>query len=369
VKLDNDPRRLRPENQSSLELQTRVQEKMEEGLETMVLLASTRTVEEALEVQGAWRRTLETGITSGFPISRYESLAAFVPPLSQQKRNLEWMKSRGQEAFDPERVTGRLQAALRREGFRAESFEPGLTALREMLANRELLTGDQIEASPLQTIADRFLKRQGDSFLSVAYVHLRPDFWLHPQAQGWVDSLEKSNSAAIVTSPKLVQKELERLMSRESWKILLLALAAVALLIYLDFRSWTLTAVSLLPVVLASLWTLGIMGALQVRLNFMNLIVFTMVLGIGVDYGVHVLHRGLQSSPENLGVELERVNRGVVLAALTTLAGFGSLVTSSYPGLQSMGAVALMGVGLSLLLALTLVPVLLQKGLPKRKSS
>jgi len=42
----------------------------------------------SLEVQGAWRRTLETGISSGFPISRYECLAAFVPPLSQQKRNL-----------------------------------------------------------------------------------------------------------------------------------------------------------------------------------------------------------------------------------------------------------------------------------------
>jgi hypothetical protein len=244
-----------------------------------------------------------------------------------------------------------------------------MTALREMLASRELLTGNQIEASPLRTIADRFLKRQGNSFLSVAYVHLRPDFWLHPQAQGWVDSLEKSNSSTTVTSPKLVQNELERLMSLESWKILLLALAAVALLIYLDFRSWPLTAVSLLPVVLACLWTLGIMGALQVRLNFMNLIVFTMVLGIGVDYGVHVLHRGLQSSPENLGDELARVNRGVVLAALTTLAGFGSLVTSSYPGLQSMGAVALMGVGFSLLFALTLVPILMQKWLPKRKPS
>jgi predicted RND superfamily exporter protein len=70
-----------------------------------------------------------------------------------------------------------------------------------------------------------------------------------------------------------------------------------------------------------------------------------------------------------LAYELERVNRGVVLAGLTTLAGFGSLVTSSYPGLQSMGAVALMGIGFSLLFALTLVPVLMQKWLPKRESS
>jgi predicted RND superfamily exporter protein len=54
----------------------------------------------------------------------------------------------------------------------------------------------------------------------------------------------------------------------------------------------------------------------------------------------------------------------VVLAALTTLAGFGSLVTSSYPGLKSMGAVALMGVGFSLLCALALLPVLMRKLAP-----
>jgi predicted RND superfamily exporter protein len=108
---------------------------------------------------------------------------------------------------------------------------------------------------------------------------------------------------------------------------------------------------------------------LGIHLNFMNLVVFTMVLGIGVDYGVHVLHRGLQSSSGQLEQELRKVSGAVVLAGLTTLVGFGSLVFSAYPGLQSMGAVALMGVGFSLLLALTLVPVLFDKWRRKRQSS
>ena len=138
-------------------------------------------------------------------------------------------------------------------------------------------------------------------------------------------------------------------------------------MIYLDFRSWPLTFISMLPVVLASLWTLGLMGILKIELNFMNLVVFTMVLGIGVDYGVHILHRGLQSTPRQFAADLEQVSKGVLLAGLTTLWGFGSLIFSSYPGLQSMGAVALMGVGFSLLTALTLVAVLLQKRLQKKR--
>ena len=212
----------------------------------------------------------------------------------------------------------------------------------------------------------RFLKPVGESFLSVAYVHLQPGFWSHPQAKDFLATLRESNPPPSLTSSKLVQVELEDLMTRESWRILFLALAAVSLLIYFDFRSWVLTFLSILPVVLACLWTLGIMGFLGIQLNFMNLVVFTMVLGIGVDYGVHVLHRGLQSSPGQLEQELQRVNKGVVLAGLTTLASFGSLVFSAYPGLQSMGAVALMGVGFSLFFALTLVPVLFQKWAQKR---
>jgi predicted RND superfamily exporter protein len=366
VDLDNDPRRLRPPNHPSLSLEMRVQEKMGEGLETLVLLAETSKPEEALEIQEAWAQRLKEGISSGLPISRFENLSSFIPPLSRQKRNLEWMENRGKEAFDPPRVERTLRESLRKEGFRVESFEPGLKAVREMLSHRELLTWEEVETSPLKKIGDRFLKRTGDAYLSVAYVHLQPGFWLHARTKDFLSALGASNPAISITSSKLVQRELEELMTRESWRILLLALAAISLLIYFDFRSWTMTLLSLLPVAMASLWTLGIMGFLGIHLNFMNLVVFTMVLGIGVDYGVHILHRGLQSPSGQLEPELREVNRGIVLAGLTTLAGFGSLVFSSYPGLQSMGAVALMGVGFSLFFALTLVPILLARRLKTR---
>jgi predicted RND superfamily exporter protein len=74
-----------------------------------------------------------------------------------------------------------------------------------------------------------------------------------------------------------------------------------------------------------------------------------------------LIHRWLESSGDSWKEGLLRVNRGIVLAALTTLVSFGTLVFSGYPGLQSMGAVALMGVGFSALIAVTLVPVLLRK--------
>jgi len=369
VKLNNDPRRLRPPGQPSLVLEARVQDKMEEGRETIVVLTGNRRAEDALEVQGILMNKFEQAVAEGRAIPRYESLASFIPPPSQQKRNLEWIERRADGIMNPARVEKKLIEALREEGFRVEAFQPGLKMLREMLENREMLTWKQFQETPLRALGERFLQSKGDAFISASYLHVEPGFWGDPEGKAFLESLKGMGPDIQVTGSRLVQKELENLMTGESWQLLLIALVAVSALIYLDFRSWRLTFLSLSPVVLASIWTLGLMGLMGIDLNFMNLVVFTMVVGVGVDYGVHILHRSSESGMSQFETGLVQVSKGVVLAVLTTLVGFGSLVLSGYPGLQSMGLVALMGVGFSALIALTLLPVLLRKRLPKRDLS
>jgi len=117
-------------------------------------------------------------------------------------------------------------------------------------------------------------------------------------------------------------------MARDAWKVLLIALIAIGGLIYLDFRSLRITLFAFVPVVLASIWTLGLMGLCQMDLNFMNLIVFTMILGVGIDYGFYILHRWVENGDTPREIGLTRVRKSVLLAGLTTLIGFGSLVLS-----------------------------------------
>jgi len=82
VKVNNDPKKLRPASYPSLALEERVQEKMGEGQDMIVVLARSRNPEEALELQGRLKNRAEEAIASGLPISRHESLASFIPPLS-----------------------------------------------------------------------------------------------------------------------------------------------------------------------------------------------------------------------------------------------------------------------------------------------
>ncbi len=357
IKLNNDPRRLRPESLSSLTLEARVREKMGEGQEPMLLLLERKTAEEALESQGALSEAIANAQSSGLPITRYENLSAFIPPLARQKKTLDRLEEEG-EAFNADRVEKDIRQALQKEGLRLEPFAPALKMLREMLVNRDQLTWEEFQKSPLKEVGARFLQKREDRFLCASYLYVPPEFWAHPGAPGFLKSLQDAFPGTQITGTKLVQRELENLMTREAWQVLLLGFVGVLALIYFDFRSWRLSLVSLLPVALASIWTLGLMGLWKMDLNFMNLVVFTMVLGIGVDYGVHILHRARSGAADRLATEVTEVGKGVVVAALTTLMGFGSLVLSGYPGLRSMGAVALMGVGFSFLISLTLVPVL-----------
>jgi hypothetical protein len=107
----------------------------------------------------------------------------------------------------------------------------------------------------------------------------------------------------------------------------------------------------------------GAMVLLDLPMNFMNIFVTTMIIGIGVDYGVHIVHRyrEARSTPgSDLEAGLVETGSAVVISALSTMVGFGSLATSHYPALRSTGYVAALGAVATALVAVTLLPAYLR---------
>ena len=82
-----------------------------------------------------------------------------------------------------------------------------------------------------------------------------------------------------------------------------------------------------------------------------------MIVGIGVDYGVHLLHRWYETGGDRK--QLEETAKAIAVASLTTVVGFGSLVLSHYPGLRSVGAAAILGAVATAILGITVLPALL----------
>lgn len=135
---------------------------------------------------------------------------------------------------------------------------------------------------------------------------------------------------------------------------------AVVLLLGIDLRRPSHVASALVPVGLGAVWMLGAMNVIGLHYNLANVVGLPLVIGVGIDNGVHVLHRFRESG----SVRLAAVETGaaVTLSSLTTMVGFGSLAFASHRGYASLGQILFVGVGACLVATLTVLLVTLHKG-------
>lgn len=134
------------------------------------------------------------------------------------------------------------------------------------------------------------------------------------------------------------------------------ALLAVLLLVWLDFRSLRDSLLAMLPLAVGmGLWC-GCLGWLGIPLNPANMIVLPLVLGIGVDDGVHLVHRWRQQKHRFTLDDATLV--ALLLTSTTTMASFGSLILARHQGLRSLGQALTLGVLTCLISSLLLVPAL-----------
>jgi predicted RND superfamily exporter protein len=101
----------------------------------------------------------------------------------------------------------------------------------------------------------------------------------------------------------------------------------------------------------------GLMGLFGVDLNPANMIVLPLILGIGVDNGVHVVHN-FRAQPQGFRLSASTMN-AMALTSLTTMVGFGSMLVAAHRGLYSVGLVMVLGVGACLFVSLVTLPAIL----------
>ncbi len=138
----------------------------------------------------------------------------------------------------------------------------------------------------------------------------------------------------------------------------LLSAIAVLLLILLDLRSPKGLALALLPVLMGLGWTVVVMAATEFKFNYANLMALPILIGTGVDYGVHLAHRAKQEG--SIYKAARTTGRAIALSGLTTLIGFGSLLLGNHWGVRSLGIVLVIGIFSSLVAALVVIPGLVR---------
>ena len=181
----------------------------------------------------------------------------------------------------------------------------------------------------------------------------------YPKEDIWKSDFQKIYMKEIDTlgenttgSAKIFLKVIE-ISATEGRKILILTLAAIYFVLVADFRSLKYATAAILPMAFSVFGTLGIMGWTGFKFDMVNIIGIPLIIGIGVDDGVHIIHRYLVD--KNIFVALKSTGKAVTLTTITTIAAFGTLMLARYRGFVHFGILLTIGVLFAYLLTMSLL--------------
>lgn len=231
-----------------------------------------------------------------------------------------------------------------------------LRDLRADLHNlRAVATPEPIQVSDLPpSLRERYLSPNGRWLLRVFG---KESLWEYAPLAQFVASVQSVDATA--TGKPFTTLEGLRAMKSGFQRAGLLALLVIVVVLSLDFRSLGPVLLALAPLLAAVVLALGLLGLCGFTLNPANMIALPLIVGVGVDNGVHVLHDFLDRQRGRPYLLRRSTALGILVAGLTTMLGFGALILSSHRGLSGLGLILALGVGFSLLASLVFLPALL----------
>ena len=204
----------------------------------------------------------------------------------------------------------------------------------------------------------KFIGKSGHLLLQV---YSRLDLWDGPSQARFVEELRTVDPD--VTGQPVVAYESTRLIERTFRLGLAYAFALVAGIAAFMIRRVRETVLAMVPLILGTLWTVGIMQVAGLKFNLVNVWALPLIIGSAAEYGVNIVLRSLESQAHGDGRRLARSTvMGVVFNGLTTMAGFGSLLVAHHRGVWSLGLLLVIGSAMTLTASLVVLPTLVRLG-------
>ncbi|HZI93020.1 MAG TPA: MMPL family transporter, partial [Patescibacteria group bacterium] len=362
VGFSDNIRDLRPKNNKGFLAQEKVAQKFGGDLNSMIAVVESPDVDGAVEKVRAVLQRAQPFVDRGI-LRATDSILNYIPAPSRQQQVLAALRTGAGGDFSADRVEATFRASLEKHGFREDAFDDYLTDFRSVLLRQDPLSLVDLQQAHLGAVLDRYIKESAGedgrtSYKAAVYLFLDQGTWRREAPPGLVEALQGDDPGISVTGVNVVSKRLRDIFAHDAKFAIILGILLVSVLLYLDFRSIRDMVLANLQVLTGVVWMLGVMSLAGVQMNFINCFVATMILGVGVDYGIHLIHR-MKLNGGVLDAGVMETGKAVSLAALTNIVGFGSLALSNYPGLRSVGIISSVGSLACLITALTLLPAAL----------
>ena len=173
------------------------------------------------------------------------------------------------------------------------------------------------------------------------------------------------NINAGLTGTMVLQRDEMRALENDSFSITLLALISVFILFVISFRMWTGPLLSIIAVVIGIIWALGIASLFVEHLTLLTSGISIILVGLAIDFSIHIIstftefrNKGL-SNINAMEASLLKSGPGISTGAFTTGMAFFTMIFSSSKGMSEMGMVTGIGIVVTMISTITVLPVLL----------
>jgi len=202
-------------------------------------------------------------------------------------------------------------------------------------------------------LTDRFVGKNSQHLLRV---YAQGNIWDMDRLRQFVAEVEAVDPA--ITGHPVQTYYASRHMQQSFIHAGIYSFFAVLVILMLDFRSIRLSLLAMVPVLLGFVQMCGFMAWMDMPFNAANMIALALVLGIGVDVGVHITHDyRRQQGRFKLS---DATTMAVLLTESTTMASFGMMIFARHQGLRSLGQVLTIGVACCLASSIVAYPALLR---------
>lgn len=170
----------------------------------------------------------------------------------------------------------------------------------------------------------------------------------------------KKDRPVKLSGEAFVFSEILALVEKDIALAVISTLVVVFMILLLDFRNLRDVLIVFTPLVTGLLLTLGVMVLTHTKANFVNLVIFPSLIGLGVDNGVYLYSRYRENGSRQVMRVLWSTGAATCLTTLTSVSGFGTLLLARHGALYSFGLLAVIGLSAGLVAALVMFPALLQ---------
>lgn len=176
----------------------------------------------------------------------------------------------------------------------------------------------------------------------------------------------ENHSNTIVFDKKYMTSSLVKALKNDLNLLVSLSLLVVFLIILLSFGRIEIALITITPMIISWIWTLGIMGMFGIHFTIFNIVISTFIFGLGDDYSIFIM-QGLQQEYKYGEKNVDSFKTSILLSVITTLTGIGVLIFAKHPALRSIALLSIIGIVSVIVISYTLIPVLFNIFLLNRK--